>query len=331
MQADRSQTGARIAEAARGHALGLLSRSYAFARVRSERRLRFHSAYRFEDRRRHRDGMLIVLAGFKEYLWPTTLRRLERFVPEDIDVCIVSAGVHREGLADSARRMGWSYLASETRRLSTAQNIAIELHPSADWIWKVDEDMVVGEGLFERMREGYRAIEARGEHVPGVVSPIVNVNGFSYRPFLERIGAVEEYRAAFGTLASAGAGIPIQNDGAAARWVWERSLPFDELAARFAAAPFGYAPVPHRFSIGVILFRRALWADMGGFLAMFVGPGIGADEAHLCMHCVDNSQIVAVLDNALAGHWCFGPQEAAMRPAYDELRDALEPRPAMSV
>jgi hypothetical protein len=307
-----------------------MSRAVALARGGVERRLRFGGRRSFVDRSRGSDRMLVILAGFKQYLWPVTLERLERFPPADTDVCIVSAGVHSPELDAIAARRGWSYLATENGRISAAQNMAISLHPRAEWIFKVDEDVVVPDGLFDRLLDGYRAVEAQGDHVPGFVAPVLNVNGFSYVRFLATVGALEDYRAAFGRTTSAAAGIPVHGDGDVARWVWERSLPFDAVAARIHAAPFGYSTVPHRFSIGAILFRRRLWEEMGGFLSNLVPPGLGADEAHICMHCVDTSQVMAVLDNAFAGHWCFGPQEPTMRRAFDDLRPGLEIRPMVA-
>src|SRR4051794_36212187 len=152
------------------------------------RRLRFGGRFAFEDRRRDADTLILVLSGFKSYLWPFVLERLARFAPEDADVCLVSAGVHSDELADIARRHGWSYLSTSNGRVATAQNIAIREHPGAEWIFKVDEDVFVAAGCFETVREGYGRIVDEGTFKPGFVAPVLNVNGFSYVPFLKRLG-----------------------------------------------------------------------------------------------------------------------------------------------
>jgi hypothetical protein len=280
-------------------------RSYGLVdglRRRASDRLRFGGRFAFDDRRRNSDTLVMILAGFREYLWPYTLGRLAHLAPSGVDVCLLSAGLRSPALASIAERHGWSYLSTETRRISTVQNIAIREHEQAEWIYKVDEDVLVTENCLEHMLAGYRQVADEGEFRPGFAAPILNVNGYSYVPFLERLGLRQDYAKEFGGTPRACTGIPIHTDGRAAAWIWRRSVPLDEVARRF---------------------RREFWSEMGGLRAPLEPPGRGQDEAFLCGQCVDRSQVMVVVHNACAGHYAFARQEETMRAMVDELRPGL--------
>jgi hypothetical protein len=298
-------------------------RALRFAGRRLQRRINVTGAHRFVDRRGGSDKLIVILAGYKSYLWPYTLARLERHIPDGFDVCLVSPAVESAELDRMAERRGWSRLVTRRNQVALAQNLAILAHPAAEWIYKVDEDVLIGDGFFAKLLDGYRRVEADGRHRVGFCAPILNVNGFSYRLFLEHLGLESEYAERFGELTQACMGVRAYDDGAAARWLWERTVPFDAVAARFSDRAFGYSPVPHRFSIGATLMRRDLWEHMHGFTVDPAGPGIGDDEAQLCMVCTDTSRVATVLHDVLAGHFSFGPQEAVMRDALPSLAPGL--------
>jgi hypothetical protein len=295
---------------------------------RAQRRLDTHGAHAFTDRSTGAEELLLVVAGHKAYLWPYTLARLERFVPPGIDVCVVSPGVAPAALGELAARAGWSWLSTTKNALSLAQNLAIAAHPGARYIHKLDEDVLVGEGHFERTLAGYRRVAEDGRYAPGFAAPVLNVNGFSYRLFLEADGLEADYLERFGELRQACLGVRAHGDGEAARWLWERSLPFDATVERFARRGFGYTAIPHRFSIGAFLMERDLWEAIGGFVVHPLG-GLGHEERQLCQECTELSRVPVVLHDVFAGHFSFGPQEAAMRAALPELAPALLP-PAVS-
>ena len=145
----------------------------------------------------------------------------------------------------------------------------------------------MAEGAFDALLDGYRAFEAEGRYRPGYVAPVLNVNGFSYVTFLETLGLAEEYAERFGELRRAVTGVRIHHDPEAARWIWERSLPFDAVARRFTELPYACEPIPHQFSIGMILFERSLWEEMHGLKAARRPPGVGTEEIALGRFCVD--------------------------------------------
>ena len=275
--------------------------------------LNFSGSHTFIDRSKGTEQLLILLAGYKSYLWPLTLGRVAKFVPSDMDVCIVSSGLYSAPLAELATARGWSYLYTKNNKVALVQNLGIAVHPEAKWIYKVDEDMFISENFCERLLEGYLRVREEGLYNPGFCSPLINLNGYSYINFLRTIGADDEYKARFGELKRATGGIKAYYDGEAAKWLWEKSLPFDEVAHFFAARPFEYSAGPHRFSIGAILFEREFWEVVGGFHVPLTGAGLGMDEEYLCKSCIHLSRVMIVIHNLFAGHFSFFPQEASMK------------------
>lgn len=289
---------------------------------RAQRRLNRHGVYEFVDRSTGADEMLIIVAGYRAYLWPYTLSRIGRFVPAGVDVCIVSPGVAPPRLDALAARNGWSWLHTRKNALALGQNLAIELHPRARYVHKLDEDIFVGEGYFTRMRGGLLRVRADGVFTPGFVAPVINVNGFSYRLFLEARDLVNSYQKRFGELHQACGGVRAQYDPEAAVWLWDHSLPLDETMRAFAERPPGYTPIPHRFSIGAFVLERDLWEAIGGFIVHARG-GLGHEERQLCQECVDLSRVPVVLHDVFAGHFAFGSQEPMMRERLREIAGGL--------
>lgn len=68
-----------------------------------------HSSYCFTDRGSGSHTLIVVLAGYKAYLWPATLMRIREFAPTEADICLVSAGIWSESLKDICERDNWSY------------------------------------------------------------------------------------------------------------------------------------------------------------------------------------------------------------------------------
>lgn len=303
---------------------GIVSGALAVSAEYGEHQLRFGGKRVFDNRSKGSQDLLIIAAGYKEYLWPWTLGRMARYVPSDFDVCLCSAGVHSDALAAFAREHGWSYLSTTPNRIALPHNIAIDSHRNALRIHKLDEDIFVSEGYFETMVEGYERFAAEGAFNAGFAAPVLNVNGFSYKVFLETMGLVDAYRERFdGELKQAAGGVHAHYDGEAALWLWEHTLPFDETAARFAAQPYGWSIIPHRFSIGAIYFERNFWEMLRGFRAPLAQGVLGVEEEQICMHTVNASRAMFTLHNVLAGHFAFGPQEPTMRAALDRLRAGL--------
>jgi len=292
------------------------TQALATLRVEAGYRRRFAERHLLEDRGRDEQRLLIVIAGHKPLLWPATLARIRDRVPAGTDVCLVTPGVHRGELASMAADSGWSYLSTRGGHVSVAQNLAIRAHPHAQWVFKIDEDVFIGEGFFEQLFEGYRRVREEAEFSIGFCAPVLNVNGFSYVDYMRTLDIEAPYVERFGPARRASDGIPVQHDGEAAVWLWSHGLPVDDVARRFAERPFGFAIVPHRFSIGAILFERDLWQEMRGFPRLTRSPGLGEDEQAICVACLSLSRVMVVIENLYAGHFAFGAQSAAMEAEY---------------
>ena len=66
--------------------------------------------YEFIDRSKKSENLCIILAGYKEFLWKEVFERIEKFIPKDFDVCIVSPGMFNEKLVELCEKNSWSYL-----------------------------------------------------------------------------------------------------------------------------------------------------------------------------------------------------------------------------
>ncbi|QNK58369.1 hypothetical protein [Paenibacillus sp. PAMC21692] len=272
-----------------------------------------NKGYKFIDRSKGSNKLLVVLAGYKEYLWPYTLQRIAHYTPENIDICVTSAGKYCNNLAEWAERYGWSYLSTNINDVSLSQNLAIFEHLQAEWIYKLDEDMFVSGSFFDSLLSGFEMIESEGLYRPGFVAPLINVNGYSYVEFLKILGIQNKYKEIFGELIYSANEIKCHTDGNAAVWLWEHSLPFENIAEKLSENQFNYSVVPHRFSIGAILFKRSFWREIGGFLYSAKEGILGTDEAELCRRCMDASKVMCVAHNVFAGHFSFYHQEDDMK------------------
>ncbi len=291
------------------------------ARVATGYWWRFRARREFDNRSSGSTEALVILAGHKPDLWPWTLPRVARHVPPHVDVCLVTPGVEVPELRQFAARHGWSWLSTTNGHVSLAQNVAIRALPAARFIYKLDEDIFIAEGYFEGLMQGFRRVGLEAEYALGFCSPTLNVNGFSYVDYLRELELTDAWRQRFGPLRRASDGVPAQADGDAAVWLWRHGLPVDDTAARFARRPFGYSIVPHRFSIGAILFERELWEEMRGFRRGWRSPGLGEDEQHVAVSCLSSSRIMAVLHNVYAGHFAFGAQTPVMRTVFGNSLD----------
>ena len=95
--------------------------------------------HEFTDRRRFLNKVLFVLAGYKEFLWGDVFERLEKYLSDDIEVCVLSSGLKSGRLAELAGKNGWSYLNTAYNSVTMIQNIAMEYYQNAEWFYKLDE------------------------------------------------------------------------------------------------------------------------------------------------------------------------------------------------
>jgi hypothetical protein len=288
---------------------------------RSQRARDFGSRHVFVSRSQNNARLIVILAGHKNHLWPTTLARVKRFVPKDHDVCVVSPGLFSETLRDACARHGFSYLSTRKNSPGIGVNIAIELHRAAEFIYKLDEDIFIGEGFFEDLLEAYWQFYRETNLEPGFIAPTLNINGISYLDFLAEIGETSDYLQTFGELTQRCYNVKVYHDPKACLWLWQRSLPFDAMAARFRQRDVRprFNICPTRFSIGAILFSQNFWKRCKGFASSWVPGELGIDEEVICMKCVDFSRPMVIARAVFGGHFSFGPQDGFMKQNLVDL------------
>jgi hypothetical protein len=273
---------------------------------------RSHDRFAFDNRQCGAPVLVCMLAGYKPDLWPLVMPRFKRALV-GADICIVSPGIRSEPLAELCRGEGWSYLSTATNDVALAQNVCYRLHECADMIVKLDEDMFLLPDTITNLLAEYDNIKAAGVVDPGFVAPMIPLNGFCYRPLLDMLGLLADYEARFGIARLATAGLPVQTDTAAARWVWEHTVPLAVTADRLCSMKTRHLLCPIQFSIGLIAFERLFW-ELIGYLKVSrrrILAGIstlGGDEAYLCARALEVSRPAVVTTAALAGHFSFGPQ-----------------------
>jgi len=287
---------------------------------------RLHDRIRFDDRRNHRPVLVAMLAGYKAELWPIVMPLFKASLP-DSDVCIISPGLYREDLADLCRRHGWSYLSTASNDVSLAQNVCYRLHPGAEMIVKIDEDMFVLPDTIRTLLAEYRDIKNERVMLPGFLAPMIPLNGFCYRHLLTMLGLIDEFESKFGRAQIGTSNLPVHLDPAIAQWIWEHTTPLAKTAATLGRLGRQHLTCPIQFSIGMIVFERAFWESIG-YLAVNrrrILSGVntlGADEAYLCAAAVNASRPAIVTTATIAGHFSFGPQ-------YAPLRSLLAGRPEL--
>ena len=279
--------------------------------------------YTFIDRRKHLAKVCFVLGGYKDFLWNDVFGRLERFVPEDVEVCILSSGKWDERLADLAERQGWSYLATSLNSVTLIQNMAVRLFSQAEWIYKLDEDMFLTEGCFEKVMGAYLFAQAEMRYEIGLAAPLIPLNGYGYVRLLERLGMISEYDERFERALCGGnckRKIECDDEAAAFMWGLTGAIPqLDELSRLLGREKGKYSLCNVRFSIGFILYRRSFWENFGGF-DVSGGVDLGGDEDKMGKSCMNDSYAIVVAEDIAVGHFSFGKQTGHMRRLYEANR-----------
>ncbi|HOA56227.1 MAG TPA: hypothetical protein PKG75_11400 [Clostridiales bacterium] len=276
----------------------------------------------FIDRKKNSDELLVILAGYKKFVWESVFPRLKRSVPEHMDVVLVTSGLVNEELQELCENYGWSYISTVRNNVSLAINIAITRFPQAKYIYKIDEDIFTTAGCFEAMRETYDRLTHDSKYEVGFVTPLIPVNGYGYVRLLELFDAVGLWEERFGELMYTDCyrhHRTIHDSPEAAMFMWGEENPqfadIDAMAEKLANRSFQYSICPIRYSIGFILFTRRNWMKMGMF-PVKQHMNLGADEEHICKFCMMHARVMAVAENTIVGHLSYGPQHKKMEEYY---------------
>lgn len=272
--------------------------------------------------------MCIILIGYKQFLWDDVIGRFRTFVPDDVDVCLVSSGKYLPELEEMAKRNSWSYLSVKRNNVCLVQNLAISLFPEAEYIYKMDEDIFLTAGAFEKLFDAMKRIDEESPYTTGISAPLLNINAYGYRRILEKTGTLEAFEKKFGSAPMmSGQTSMIETNPEVASFMWGSGgvLPqLDEMNALFEKEGFEYSVCPVRLSIGFILMKRSFWEFMGGF-PVIPGNGMGLDETYLIGVCSSFSHVVAVAENSVVGHFGYGgAQGRAMKEFFEANHELFE-------
>lgn len=278
--------------------------------------------YTFINRSRNAKNLLIVLSGYKPFVWESVFGRLKAYTPSDFDVLVMTSGKDSLEMRELCEKYNWSYVSTERNNVSMVLNLGISLFPEAHYIWKIDEDIIVTKNCFERMQETYQYLEKQTRYEVGFVSPILNVNGYGYVPLLEHLNLTNEWENKFGELRVTDCythHVAIHDAPEAALFMWGNECKelrnIDEISGKLDAMNFQYSICPVRYSIGFIMFSRQNWIRMEMF-PVTSKQNLGADEEHLCKFCLMHARVMAVAENTIAGHLSYGPQHKVMEDYY---------------
>ena len=273
---------------------------------------------RFEDRRKHMSKVCFVLCGYKEFLWKDVFGRLIRFAPADVEVCLLSSGLYSDVVALIAEKQGWSYLSVGGNSVSYIQNLALEIYDDAEWIYKMDEDIFVTDGCFEKMYDTYQSVSE--PYQIGFVGPLIPVNGYGYIRILDQLQKRDVYESKFDqVLFGCHPNKKIENSEEACKFMWGvgGDIPRLDTLNKMFSEKNRYSFCNIRFSIGFILYKRELWEAMGKFNVSGYFD-LGGDESDLCHYCMIDAHAIVVAENTVVGHFSFGQQTKKMKEYYLE-------------
>lgn len=282
--------------------------------------------YAFTNRQNGNENLLIVLAGYQPYYFDAVFERVikcQKQFKEGLDVCICCSSAPQDArlrLEQICKENNWSMLYLRKNRVTQIQNTAIKLHPHAKWIYKIDEDIILCDDYFSKMKDAYIKADNTLPYKVGFAGPVLNINAFGTQSFLKTIGKWDEFEQKFGRFLVGGMINTPQDDIHRnqdwAQYIWEHSVPFDEVAAKVSQNKT-IEICPIRFSIGAIFFKRE-FLERNGYFPVFRQGGMGQDEKYMCDVCIEGMYSIIVPSNVFVGHLGFGPQKETCRQFYNE-------------
>lgn len=275
--------------------------------------------YIFDNRSNNSSKLLLVLAGYKEAFWDDVFKRVQNFVPNDFDICIISSGVNNPSLRQIAKDNNWSYLSCKKNNINLTQNTAISLFPNANIIVKMDEDIFLTEHAIENITKHYTQWKKEAEYEVGVVSPLINVNGYAYLRLLKKFNAISAYEKQFGRPRYYGRFQPIEEDYRAAEFMWgnDQVLPDIDTMNKLCNENEGkYTVIPVRLSIGCFVMSRDYWKKMNGFPVHRFTSDFARDEEAINKNATILSQAMLMDESTVVGHLGFGNQTSKMTEFY---------------
>lgn len=267
--------------------------------------------YRFINRKKDLERVCFVLIGYKQMLWDDVIGRLKKYISDNIEVCLISSGKHLPELEKMAEENDWSYVSTKKNNVCLAQNIAISLFPKANLIYKMDEDMFLTEGAFEKMERAMQDVDTKSSYIAGMAAPLINLNAYGYYRILQKLGKLDEFESRFGKAKmESGQKSLIESSEEVASFMWgiNSTIPnIDEMNRAFSLN-HSYSICPIRLSIGFVLYKRSFWELFGRF-PVVVGNGMGLDETIMVGASNAFSNVIAVAEDSVVGHFGYGGRQ----------------------
>lgn len=286
----------------------------------------YSNEYDFLDNSSNAKNLLLIIAGFQEYYWDTLFSRVkncQECFQESIDICVCIPGENSELIKEYCIKYGWSCLKIYSDRLSQVQNIAIKLHPGAQWIFKIDEDIILPKYYFSAMKDAYINSETKIMTNIGFLGPLINLNACGLPILLDSLECNEDYVKKFGKL-RIGIEETIHSSAELAEWIWEKSLPFDLKADEVRNKNLSeFSIASYRFSIGAILFKREFWESINGFVVGADGV-TGIEEEQVCAYCMNHMRNIVIAHDVFVGHLGFYKQKQSIRNFFEKNKSAIE-------
>ena len=127
-----------------------------YRRIRYGIRPSFESPRYFLNNAKGCSSACFVLAGYKQFTWEIVFKRIKKFCPENVDVCIVSSGLYSQELDSYAKKYNWSYFATKRNCVTLALNSAVKAFPNMPAGCALDFGVTEdGRTLLIEMNDGY--------------------------------------------------------------------------------------------------------------------------------------------------------------------------------
>lgn len=294
---------------------------------------KFEKPSYFLDNSRNKETMCFILAGYKQFTWDIIFKRIKKFCPNDIDVCIISSGLFSNNLKIIAEKNNWSYISMKKNCVTLALNSAIKSFPNVKKIFKIDEDIFVTDGFFEELPKIFE--NAKKDYFPCFSAPLIPINGYGYRRILEKLKLVKKYTELFEyPKISAGNHMQIEFNPNVAKFFWGKDnfIPQIDKLNQIIKENFfqnqnnnggGYTICSIRFSIGAIYFEKEL-LEKASYFPVKKGSCMGLDEVFLCNLATTESKAMIISESQVVGHLSFGKQNTLMKEYFLNNKDIFD-------
>jgi len=213
---------------------------------------------------------ILLITHDRPYLLPKVLNRLIKFTDlDEFEIWILDnaskPSTKRIISAYSEKYTFLNVFSQEVNQVSVIQNSIIS-KLKRDLYIKLDDDIFVTENWYSSFINVYE----RNKEDISIGSVIIPINGFGWKSFLEIMNYKEEFNSKFkGIKLVQGCTEPaVWNNDKVCEFIWNKCIPLEHTTEKFLKMQnnnFIDFIVPHRYSIGAIVFSHEFWEKMGGW------------------------------------------------------------------